>query len=695
MTSLNGIAASALAGLTTSQTALRTVSDNISNVDTPGYVRKVVDQQSNGINGGVSVIAVRLVADRFLQAASLNAAGAAGQAGAVSDLMDQAQALFGDPSSDTSFFANLDQVFGAFSTLTSQPATNAARSGALASVSAFFNNAQVIGNGFSSLSSQADSRITDDVATANTLMSQIDKLNQEISRTVVSSGDPTGSQNQQSQLINQLGQLMNIQVSARQPAGVTLRSSDGTVLVGDGAAVLSYDASGPIGEMSITPPGGQPQSLGSRLTSGEIKGLLDLKNTELPAMTSQLAELTSKTADALNNVSNAYSSVPAPTQLSGRNTQLDLPTALSGFTGVTTVAIVDPNGVMQQQVAIDFGAGTMSLNGGPPAGFAPGSFLATLNAQLGASGTASYTNGVLSIAATGGNGVAVADDPTTPSLKAGRGFSAFFGLNDLVRSSRVTNYNTGLASTDTSPFTGTITMRLTDGSGGWLRDVPVTVPAGTIGNVVTALNASSVGVYGAFSLDANGQMSFQPNPGSGVSLSITSDSTTAPPNAVSMSNLFGIGVAARTARTGTFAIRSDIAGNSALLPMAKLDLTAAAGVSALAPGDNRGADALGQAGQSLVRFDAAGATGATNQTLSDYAAGLSGSIARKAAAADQAKTSAQAVSTEADARRSSVEGVNLDQELVQLTTYQQAYNASARMLQAVKDMYDTLLQMTN
>ena len=42
-----------------------------------------------------------------------------------------------------------------------------------------------------------------------------------------------------------------------------------------------------------------------------------------------------------------------------------------------------------------------------------------------------------------------------------------------------------------------------------------------------------------------------------------------------------------------------------------------------------------------------------------------------------------------------VEGVNLDQELIQLTTYQQAYNASARMIQAVKDMYDTLLNMTN
>ncbi len=49
--------------------------------------------------------------------------------------------------------------------------------------------------------------------------------------------------------------------------------------------------------------------------------------------------------------------------------------------------------------------------------------------------------------------------------------------------------------------------------------------------------------------------------------------------------------------------------------------------------------------------------------------------------------------TEARQRQASHEGVNLDEELVNLTTYQQAFNASARMIQAAKDLYDTLLNM--
>jgi flagellar hook-associated protein 1 FlgK len=50
----------------------------------------------------------------------------------------------------------------------------------------------------------------------------------------------------------------------------------------------------------------------------------------------------------------------------------------------------------------------------------------------------------------------------------------------------------------------------------------------------------------------------------------------------------------------------------------------------------------------------------------------------------------EAVSSEVAARRQSVEGVNIDEELVRLTTYQQAFNASARMIQAAKELFDVL-----
>ena len=80
--------------------------------------------------------------------------------------------------------------------------------------------------------------------------------------------------------------------------------------------------------------------------------------------------------------------------------------------------------------------------------------------------------------------------------------------------------------------------------------------------------------------------------------------------------------------------------------------------------------------------------------MSRYASELSGEIGGRAAAAKNRAESAGALYTEATARRTAHEGVNLDEELVLMTTYQQAFNASARLIQAVKDMYDTLLGMT-
>ena len=82
-------------------------------------------------------------------------------------------------------------------------------------------------------------------------------------------------------------------------------------------------------------------------------------------------------------------------------------------------------------------------------------------------------------------------------------------------------------------------------------------------------------------------------------------------------------------------------------------------------------------------------------TLGSYAAQLGGAIGRDAATAESKKTSATAVQAEANARRQSVEGVNIDEELVNLTTYQQAFSANARMIQATKDMFDILAGLIN
>lgn len=702
--SLTAIMSTATSGLMAAQTGLRTVSDNIANVNTPGYVRKVVAQAplvSAGMGVGVDITGISRAADAFLQRASLTARADSAQAGVLADAFDRAQALFGDPSGSSSFFSRLDEVYSAFSAAAGDAASSIQRGAAIDSVTDFLSEASRISSSLKSLATEADARIGGAVDRANQLLAQIDSLNTDISRAQVEGRDSTGSENIQGQLIDELSSLMDVSVTARSNGGSVIRASDGTVLAGNGgAATLSYvRADGASGEIAVTLPGAAGQtSLRARLTSGEIRGLLDLRDRDLPAIGDQLSEFVTKAVDELNRAHNASSSVPAPTSLTGRNTGLDLASAVGGFTGKTTIGVVGADGILQRQVAIDFDAWTMSVDGGAPTGFSTASFMSTLNTSLGAFGSASFSNGTLSLTANGGAGVAVADDATNPATKAGKGFSHFFGLNDLVTSTGYPFYDTGLSAASAHGFTAgdTISLRVADADGVRVKDVTVAVPAGAaMQDLLDALNSSTtgVGLYGAFSLDADGSMTFAAN-AKGASLSVLNDDTERGAGGPSISELFGVGLAQRSGRAERFEVRADIAGNAQKLALATLDLgQASAGKPVLAVGDGRGAVKLAQAGESLAGFDAAGGLAASTMTVSRYASELAGSIARKADAATSRQTIAEAVASEADTRRSSAEGVNLDQELISMTTYQQAFNASARLVQASKDMYDTLLTM--
>ncbi len=699
--SITSILLAGNSGITTAQTQIRVASDNIANINTPGYARKFANQESvvvGGVGIGARIASITRAADQFLQKATLSAEARSGQAGVMADFLDQAQSLFGDPSESSSFFASLDKIYSAFSTASESPSSSLGRNAAIVAINDFLDDAKRISQNIKSLQTETDKQVTSDVTRVNEILDQIAQTNVDISRSSVSGGDASGSENTLSRLLDELSTYMAVQVGPRAVGGVTVRSADGVMLAGDGgAAVLSFDKSQGIGVITATPPHGAPQTV--MAGGGRIDGLLQMGKTELPRMGEQLSEFVTQAVDELNRVHNANSSIPAPSSMTGRDTGLDLPTAVSGFTGSTRVAIVNAAGVVQKRVDIDFTNSTMSIDGGAATALGPAAtfaanFQSNLNSALGASGTASFANGALSISATSG-GVVIADDPANPSGKIGRGFSHFFGLNDVVSATSKTQYSTGLKATDAHGFTPgeIIKLQLTDSSGNLLRGIDVTVPAA--GNMTSLLNSlnSGVSLFGAFSLDATGRMTFAAAGNQDVQVSVAADNTHRGAGGPSISSLFGIGSEAKSARTETFAIRTDISLNYSRLAFAQFDRSAAAGAPALATGDGRGALELAKAGASTSTFGAAGNMRAVQMSVLSYASELSGQIGSKAAAAKDRQVSADAVSAEAASRRAAVEGVNLDEELVNLTTYQQAYNASARLITAAKDMYDTLLTM--
>jgi len=702
--SLAAIMATAASGLNAAQTHLRVVSDNIANVNTPGYVRKTATQGSMvsmGMGVGVDITAIKRAANTYLQGASLLAAADTGRATALAGGLDNAQLLFGDPSGDDTFFDKLEDVWASFSAASDDPTSALARVTSVSAMETFLNDSGRISRGLTTLAQNADTQLTADVSRVNDLLKRVQTLNTDIQRGTMMGSDVTGSENIQSTLLDELSSLMNVSITQRENGGVTVRSAEGYSLAGDGAATLTLNKSaGAEAYITASLPLGSGQPVRIGITTGEIKGLLELRNTELPGMAAQLGEFTAKAAEEINRAANASSAVPAPASLTGRNTGLDSAEALANFTGKTNIVITNSAGVIQQRVEIDFDAGTMSNDGGTTnTAFTPATFLTVLNSAngLGAAGAATFTNGALSLSATGGNGVAVADDPTDPSLKAGKGFSHFFGLNDVVRAAGMSTYATGMTPSSLHGFTsGTLSLRLMGPDGTRLRDVNITpTPGDDMSDLLAQLNNASTGAgaYGSFGLDPDGELAFTPNANSGVTMSVISDDTQRGTGGVSMSQLFGLGPAERGARAQRFSVDANVKTRPALLPFAQVNLSAAVGASALVAGDGRGALALAQAGENATKFAAAGGLASINGSLSRYANEMSGDIARKAATAENVRDASQAVKDEADAQRQNIEGVSLDEELINMTTYQQAYNASARLISAAKDMYDVLINM--
>ena len=701
--SLNSIMHIATSGMNAAQTQLRVVSDNVSNVNTPGYIRKIADQQSwasQGAGAGVEIARIRLATDRFLQAASLNAGADAGRQAVRYELYNHIQSQFGDPGADTGFFAQIDKIFSAFSTSAENATSGPLRQDAIWKTQAMFDEAARVAREIQSTREEADGRLRSAVDKVNGLVEQIEKLNVDIAKANVVGTDSTGAETAQAALINELSELMDVRITTRSVGGVEVRTGAGILLAGQGASKLEYQRVGAVSaetvfnQIMITEPNGQRRPLTEGLASGEIKGLLELRDVEAPAAGERLGELMTRLADELNRAHNASSAVPPPAVLNGRNVGQSLETALTGFTGTTTITTVDAQGVIQNSAKIVFSGGTMTING---VAATPATFLATLNGQLGGA-TASFVDGRLSIQAPAGQGVAIADDAADPSNKAGRGFSHYFGLNDLVSTDRPALYDTGLTPASQHGFTPgeTIKFRFTDPSGSRVRDIEVPVPAGagTMAEMLAALNdpTTGVGSQGSFSLNGAGELIFTGYGAPPSTMSVVEDGTRQVPSGVSMSDLFGLS-GARASRAGGFTVRADIAKDPSQLALAQLNLGAAAGTPALSKNDGSGGRLLAKADQNAAFFSAAGGAGSVNMSLARYAAEFSGEIGGKATIAKTRATSASALYQEASARRSSVEGVNMDEELVLMTTYQQAFNASARLIQAASEMYDTLIGM--
>lgn len=700
--SIQSIMGTGLSALFANQQALKAVSTNVANVNTVGYSRLEANFVSNQSTGGVSGVQVEItrVANTYLAAAEMRGAADVSAASILAQFMDRAQGLLGDPSDSSSVFAALDPVFSSFGALAVDPASALRQSSALSGLKTLLTQLDTTAEEIAALRDEAHTRIISGIEEANSLMSGIARLNASIQRATIGGISATEAETEQQRMLDRLSEIMDIRAQPRSLGGVEVRTSDGMLLVDVDSALLglSTTSNGEAypGVVMIPPRSTTETPFDSHLSGGELKGLLRARDKELVNLQLAFGEFAAGAAEALNAAHNTGTSVPAPNVLTGRNTGL-LATDQLNFTGVTHVAIVDDEGMVERNFRIDWGAGQILDDQANATNFTDsvGAFQAAMNTAMGVDGQVDFANGQLSLEAmVPGTGIAIRDEANTG--RAGRGFSHTFGLNDLVTHGSPLSYATGLENADLHGFTAgqTATFAMRNNDGTIIRRIDFTVGAGaTIATLRADLDAALQG-YGQTALSADGRLTIVPTGSNVARIDVLDDTTVRGDTGLSMSQLFGFGEALPLQRSRSLRIDGEIDANPALLATAQADLAgAAAGTRVLSPGDGRGALAVEAASTASRRFaDAGGLTGQVT-SISDYAARLAGHAGVRAEALEASKLAAQSVREEVRARRMGEEGVNLDEELIKMTTYQQAYAAASRMIQAARDLYDITLNM--
>lgn len=704
--SLNAVLSNAYSGITASQAALRVTANNVANANTEGYARQqaeVVSQLAGGLGAGVTIERVTRVVDGFLEVAEGRAQSSAEEATVVRSFHDRVQALLGRPDSDTSLTARLDVAMASLSTISLDPADSLRRQGLVSDIDAFLSEISRLATDIQSLRIEASNQMTEQVAIANQALEQIERLNPQITQARLGQSETGPLEDQRDRAVRELSKIMDIRTATTSSGGFQISTVNGVTLLDDTRRVLSYSSPGAgdpfteFGQITVQrinartgelEPG--VKAIDDAIGAGRLQGLMDVRDTELPAIAASLGELARVFADEANAIHNENASVPAPAQLSGRATGL-FATDLAHMTGIADFAVIDGAGLVLAKTTVDFDA--------LGAGATLGDVVTAINAGLGGAGTAAISaDGTFTLtAASGVNGVIVAPDETTPAQRAGRGFAHFFGLNDLVQTKQPAHHDTGFLPTDAHGFGAGETMQfeVRGQDGRSLRTVDITISGTSFNDILADLNDPlGLGGYYTFSFSPDGALDVVNQPGFGdPELRTRADVTQRGADGKGFTELFGLRKGTLAASATDIKVRQDIAENPDLLALGTFDRAALVGERAVTVGDGRGAARLSDLQLAQMSFEEAGSLQALNTSLGQYAAFVLGNAAVMAEAASTQEADTRALQVTVSQRRQDVSGVNIDEELAQMIVFQNAYNASARMISTAQQMFDQLLQV--
>jgi flagellar hook-associated protein 1 FlgK len=282
------------------QVALNVTASNVANQNTAGYTNEVVSFQSSDAvtlrgstyGSGVTANAVSQ-RDRVLEQRVQQQTQTQAQSGALESALQQVQNVFGLSSTSTSASStqlgtDINAFFGSLSALTSDPSDTATRQNVIATATTLVGAFNSAANQLSQVSWSLNQQAVSDVGQVNSLTTTIASLNAQIA-SISPTADAGTLEDQRQLAIAQLSQLVGLDQISTPQNSITLTTSSGAVLV-SGNESFSMGTRQVGGNTDVL-AGDPPQDVTSNLTGGDLGGVLQARDTELPTYSSALDSL--------------------------------------------------------------------------------------------------------------------------------------------------------------------------------------------------------------------------------------------------------------------------------------------------------------------------------------------------------------------------------------------------------------------
>jgi flagellar hook-associated protein 1 FlgK len=314
MSDINGILNIGRTSLMTHKKAIEVTSNNIANVNTPGYSRQRVHFSSTGTlspqsgfyaGSGVTIGGIDRVHDRYLDVQISNENDQLGRWEARQNAMQRVEILFNELSG-TGLNDAMSQFWNAWQDLANNPSGSSERSlltNKAESLAITFNNLK---KDLNQIRNDTASKIESELGRINQISRQIAGLNEKIVNGEAV-GDPVHElQDERDLLISDLSEMIDINSFENANGSLNVSLKSGLSLVNN---LRSYELGtqpnavpGGTDDVVWLDAGGNGTVITDRIMGGKLKGLIEVRDEVIPGYLGQLDDLAGEMISSVNGI---------------------------------------------------------------------------------------------------------------------------------------------------------------------------------------------------------------------------------------------------------------------------------------------------------------------------------------------------------------------------------------------------------